>query len=201
VLFLKVSDLNLPQNQRQIVSAATAFFVDKESIGAMTSVPKGAVVLPKRGAAISTNKKRLTSCHCLLDPNLLAVVPGANLTSDYLFAWLERFDLRSITDSNTLPQINKKDLEPVLLQLPSLSEQRAMASHLSAIEAKLSAEVKRRMALDNLFQSLLHNLMTGRVRVNHLFDELVEADPGVGPVGGAHGGAPQRGGNHGTGTR
>jgi hypothetical protein len=64
--------------------------------------------------------------------------------------------------------------------------------------------------------------MTGRVRVNHLFDELVGADPrscrgrtrGCAPTGGdpagetnrtrdegAHGGAPLRGASHGTGTR
>jgi restriction endonuclease S subunit len=97
--------------------------------------------------------------------------------------------------------VNIPVLQHLLVPKPDLAEQQQIASRLSIVQAKLAAEEKRRLALDNLFQSLLHNLMTGCVRVNHLFDELVGADPRVGPVGGAHGGAPLRGGNRGTGTR
>lgn len=165
ILFLKVSDLNHPANQRRVVTSAAAFSVDDESERALKLVPEGAIVLPKRGAAIATNKKRLTTCGCLLDPNLVAVIPGPQLVSDYLYAWFERFDLRTITDTTTLPQINKKDLEPLQIPLPPLPEQREIAAQLAAVDAKLAAEESRRSALVALFQSLLQHLMTGKVRL------------------------------------
>jgi type I restriction enzyme S subunit len=168
VLYLKVSDMNHPSNLRRIVTAASAFNVSREAASALNAVPSGATVLPKRGAAIATNKKRLTTCLCLLDPNLVAIIPGDKLAHDYLFAWFERFDLRTITDTTTLPQINKKDIEPLVLPVPSQEEQRWMASWLSAVEKKAEQEEARRDALNILFQSLLHHLMTGKVRVNDL---------------------------------
>jgi type I restriction enzyme S subunit len=42
---------------------------------------------------------------------------------------------------------------------------------LSAIDTKLAAEEKRRAALDALFQSLLHHLMTGKVRLSEFTRE------------------------------
>ena len=49
--------------------------------------------------------------------------------------------------------------------LPPLSEQRDIAAQLAAVDAKLGAEELRRAALAALFQSLLHHLMTGKVRL------------------------------------
>jgi restriction endonuclease S subunit len=55
---------------------------------------------------------------------------------------------------------------------PPLPDQQAVASYLSAIDTKLLSEKARRVALDQLFQSLLHHLMTGKVRVDHLVGQL-----------------------------
>jgi type I restriction enzyme S subunit len=74
--------------------------------------------------------------------------------------------------TTNLACINATKLKALPVPLPALSEQRAIVSYLSAADAKLAAEEARRAALDRLFHSLLHNLMTGRVRVNHLGEQL-----------------------------
>lgn len=129
--------------------------------------------------------------------------PHDRLDNKFLLHWLLSDSFTNVIVPNQartgIPKVNREQLNSTHLPLPPLTTQRTIASHLSVVDAKLVAEEKRRAALDNLFQSLLHNLMTGRVRVNHLFDELVGADPRVGPVASAHGGASLRGGNHGTG--
>ena len=61
--------------------------------------------------------------------------------------------------------INTQTIRSTILPLPPLPEQREIAAQLSALDAKLAAEESRRAALAALFQSLLHHLMTGRVRV------------------------------------
>src|SRR5581483_4521152 len=111
LLFLKVSDLNDLANSRVVTRAASEARLTTDSLSKLSYVPTGSVVFPKRGAAIATNKKRLTGQPSLLDPNLIALCPGSNVVPKYLLAWLENFDLRSITDDATLPQINKKDLQ------------------------------------------------------------------------------------------
>jgi type I restriction enzyme S subunit len=51
------------------------------------------------------------------------------------------------------------------LPLPPLDEQREIARMLQAVDAKIAAEERRRAALEELFKTLLHQLMTGKVRV------------------------------------
>ena len=60
--------------------------------------------------------------------------------------------------------VNIPVLQSLLLPLPSLPEQREIAHILSTVDAKIAAEEARRAALDALFHTLLHHLMTGRVR-------------------------------------
>ena len=60
---------------------------------------------------------------------------------------------------------NRNEISVLRIPLPALPEQREIAAQLSAVDAKLAAEESRRAALAALFQSLLHQLMTGKVRV------------------------------------
>jgi len=54
------------------------------------------------------------------------------------------------------------------IPLPPLPIQQKIASILSAIDAKIEAEENKKQALEELFKTLLHNLMTAKIRVNHL---------------------------------
>ena len=165
VHFVKVADMNLTGNERRFTHSNVMMNVEKRITTKLNAVPSQATVLPKRGAAIATNKKRMTTTYTLLDPNLMAVIPSAGLVPEYLFAWFETFDLRSITDTTTLPQLNKKDIEPLPFPVPPLNEQRAIADMLSTVQAKVSTEHSRSAALHGLFESLLDNLMTGKQRM------------------------------------
>ena len=68
----------------------------------------------------------------------------------------------------TLPSLQKHDLIDFKIPLPPLPTQQKIASILSAIDAKIEAEENKKKALEELFKSLLHNLMTGKIRVNNL---------------------------------
>lgn len=68
----------------------------------------------------------------------------------------------------TIKGIPRKDLLNILIPLPPLPTQQKIASILSAIDAKIEAEENKKQALEELFKSLLHNLMTAKIRVNQL---------------------------------
>ena len=68
----------------------------------------------------------------------------------------------------TLPSLQKHDLIDFKIPLPPLPTQQKIASILSAIDAKIEAEENKKKALEELFKTLLDNLMTAKIRVNHL---------------------------------
>lgn len=64
--------------------------------------------------------------------------------------------------------VSSSQLKIFKLPLPPLRIQQKIASILSAIDAKIEAEENKKKALEELFKSLLHNLMTANIRVNQL---------------------------------
>lgn len=64
--------------------------------------------------------------------------------------------------------INIPALTSLMLPLPPLLEQQRIAEILQAVDRKIEAEEARKRALEGLFKSLLHHLMTGKVRVKDL---------------------------------
>lgn len=86
-----------------------------------------------------------------------------------LYALQTEGALRRIHDSalrSGVPHINLSIFRAFKIPLPPLSDQEAIVSLLSAVDRKIEIEEECRAALDSLFQSLLHDLMTARLRVD-----------------------------------
>lgn len=145
-LLMKVSDTNRPGNERIIDSCAQW---SRAQGPRSATCPPGSIVIPKRGGAIGTNKKRLTSRSTVLDPNLMAIVPGPNVNLDYLFAWFLRFDLKSISSGSSVPQLNKQDLAPLQVPIPPMTRQLDFAHAISRVEDR-RVEHRRQLSLLDL---------------------------------------------------
>lgn len=65
----------------------------------------------------------------------------------------------------TAQGISQGELRKIVLPLPSLRDQVVIADMFEAIDKKIRAGEQRREALDQLFKTLLHELMTGRIRL------------------------------------
>lgn len=66
---------------------------------------------------------------------------------------------------SSYPAVTDQDVLREVIPLPPLDEQREIARMLQAVDAKIAAEQARRAALEELFKTLLHALMSGRRRV------------------------------------
>lgn len=160
-LLVKVSDMNHPGNST-FLQATSGWTEKKTPIG--TTLDAGAVIFPKRGAAIATNKKRITTRQSALDPNLMGVSPDQKkLLTDYLFHWFQSFDLQSIASGSTVPQLNKKDLAPLSIPLPPLREQHAFAEKVTAIRAERDHVARALEADEELFAALQHRAFRGEL--------------------------------------
>jgi type I restriction enzyme S subunit len=73
--------------------------------------------------------------------------------------------LNSKTTGSTIPHVNKTVFENLLIPLPPLEEQKQIAHILSTIDKKIEVEQKRKEILKELFETMLHKLMSGEIRL------------------------------------
>ncbi len=160
-LQLKVSDLNLAENAEHVVIAAS--FSDKPGSRSGTA-PAGAIVFPKRGGAIATNKKRTLARPAILDPNLMGVAPKPqHLNSPFLAAWFKFLDLASISSGSSVPQLNKQDLAPLDISVPPLQLQEVYKARKDQLSENVSHGSASLFASDRLFTTLQHRAFTGQL--------------------------------------
>ncbi|PJK23862.1 type I restriction endonuclease subunit S [Mycobacterium goodii] len=96
----------------------------------LPQVPAGSVLIAKRGGAIALNRVRLTTLPSFMDTNVMALVPGDEVDSEYLYYWLDFRGLWDIADVTSVPQINNKHINPLVIELPELVEQQKIAGAL-----------------------------------------------------------------------
>jgi len=75
--------------------------------------------------------------------------------------WLKMLATRGVSQSN----ISATKLGQFVIRLPSPVEQEQIVQLLSAVDRKIEVEERRKAALQALFKTMLHQLMTGQVRV------------------------------------
>jgi type I restriction enzyme S subunit len=95
----------------------------------------------------------------------LAAINGSESLDNWFVFYLLIFAKRRLENrgtGSTFKSINKGVLQNFSIPLP---EQRRIAHMLSAADRKIEAEERRKVALQALFKTMLHQLMTGRIRV------------------------------------
>jgi len=91
--------------------------------------------------------------------------------ADEIQARLKSIASRAVSQSN----ISATRLRGFLIPLPSTSEQDEIVEIVTGIDQRLNFHRRKHAALRDLFRTLLHELMTAKIRINSLnFDECME---------------------------
>lgn len=154
-LHIKVGDMNLPGNETDIQVAREW---SSKGSGAIIA-PAGTILIPKRGGAIATNKKRVLSRPCALDPNLMAIGPGDGLRQEVLLEWFKQFDLTSITSGSAVPQLNKGDLAPLRITVPPLAMQDRFVDVSRKVRSAMVRQGEQLMSIQAICAALTSNLL------------------------------------------
>jgi type I restriction enzyme, S subunit len=83
----------------------------------------------------------------------------------FVYYQLHTIKLESFNDKTSVPGVNRNQLHSIRLAYPNTEEQVEIASILTTTDRKILAELKWKLALETLFNTLLHHLMTGKTRV------------------------------------
>ncbi|MDO9538370.1 MAG: restriction endonuclease subunit S [Thermoplasmata archaeon] len=99
------------------------------------------------------------------------------ITSEHIFSYLRLPGVRNAIASKMegatgRQRIPKSVISSVQIPLPPLPEQQHIAAVLSSIDDKIQAEEGKKNAQNDLFKTLLNDLMTAKIRVNGLNIEV-----------------------------
>jgi len=172
--FMKVEDFNLAANARRIATTQIGFVASKNP--SFKLLPIGTVVIAKRGVAILKNRVRTTAVPVALDPNLMGLKVRDDICPEFFRYQLEWRNLARYVESSGVPQLNNKDLYPRWFVRAPEDQQKAIVDVISAAERQEDALAEKLNAFEQLKKSLMHDLLTGTVRVDPaLFKEEAAA--------------------------
>ncbi|MCK8106002.1 restriction endonuclease subunit S [Pseudoalteromonas sp. 2CM41L] len=128
--------------------------------------PKGSTLIPKRGGAILTNKKRMLLEDASYDSNIMGLKANeATISDDYLFAFMRTIDLANFVDASTIPQVNNKHIVQMQIPLASTEKQANVVSRVNLLVKKvetMNSEIQRQLNdLQALKSSILDSAFKG----------------------------------------
>ena len=132
VPYIKVGDMNYSGNEYYITTSSR-YVTEKTAGKGIFEI--GTVIFPKRGGAIGTNKKRLTTLPICADLNVMGVTPNkSHILPSYLMAYFDLVDLGSLDNGSSVPQINNKDIAPLRICIPPIEIQNQFADFVRQID-------------------------------------------------------------------
>jgi type I restriction enzyme S subunit len=123
ILFCKVSDMNLPGNEKWIKTTNHTIDEEIKNQYNIKIHSKGTVIFPKIGGAIATNKRRIISRLTAIDNNCLGITPNDFCSTDWLFLILTSIDFTQYQSGTSIPALNQGTLAEIVTSLPPLAEQ------------------------------------------------------------------------------
>ena len=132
VPYIKVGDMNYSGNEYYITTSSR-YVTEKTAGKGIFEI--GTVIFPKRGGAIGTNKKRLTTLPICADLNVMGVTPNkSHILPSYLMAYFDLVDLGSLDNGSSVPQINNKDIAPLRICIPPINLQNEFAKFVEQVD-------------------------------------------------------------------
>lgn len=123
--FFKVSDMNLPTNKTFMKKAnnyVTDQQINEKKWKVINDVP--AVIFAKVGAAIMLNRKRIVIEPFLIDNNNMSYSFSTHWDTNFGNIYFQTLNLPKYAQVGALPSYNSKDIGTILVNLPSLNEQK-----------------------------------------------------------------------------
>lgn len=153
--FIKVSDMNLPGNERFIQRANN--WIRKADASKYRLHPPGAVVFAKIGEALRANRRRVLVRETIIDNNMMSAAPKGGINPAFLLYVLEGIDFNDISRGSALPYLAAGDLNKLSVTIPKPEAQSAIANTLSLLDRKI--ELNRRMneTLEGMAQAIFRD--------------------------------------------
>lgn len=157
--FIKCSDMNAPGNERAMMTAAN--WVDADALKSMKAKvwPVGTVIFPKVGAALLTEKRRILGRAAAFDNNVMGLLAGERIMSEYLMLFMETVRLGDVVQQGAVPSVNQSHVKALPLNLPPMKEQRRIVSVVAAVDDAVAAIAVEHAVLARTYAALADSIL------------------------------------------
>ena len=182
--FIKVSDMNLPENQICIRKANHWVSEDVRAEMKAKTFPKGTTVFAKIGEGLKQNRVRLLVRDTLIDNNMMGAMPKPDVVEPAFFFYrLSDFDIASTATGTALPYLTVSTLERSRFTIPPLSIQRQITAILAAYDDLIENNTRRIQILERMAQALYREWFVHFRFPGHAKVKLVDSPLGGIPQG------------------
>lgn len=128
-------------------------------------IPPGSTLFVCIGSTIG--KVAQNAIACATNQQINSVVANSNYSDDFVYHLLESKSemIAALAGRHAVPIINKTQFSSILVSAPELAEQRRIADFLSSVDANISAESSRLVALKAHKRALLEQLFPAQENV------------------------------------
>jgi len=110
----------------------------------LVKAPKGAVLFPKSGAAIATNRRAVLGMDAYIVGHLFALVADPeSVTMEWLYSAMRQIDMMEHSDNVGYPSLKKSAVEKITIPLPPIAEQKRIVG---VLNRKMAAVTMARTA-------------------------------------------------------
>ena len=166
--FYKVSDMNLAGNEWSLTRANN--YIDEAARKRLRAAvfPKGSIVFPKVGGAISTNKKRVIEREGCCDNNVMGLVADEKrVVPEFLHEWLHSVDIYDFSNKANPPSITQGTVASWPLRVPLRDKQidivRSIKDVRRSFEGLRKRYQERSIEIAELRQSILKKAFSGHL--------------------------------------
>lgn len=150
--YYKVADMNTLGNDVYL-DITSSYKIDANKL-----FPKGAIVFPKNGAAVSTNKKRILKYDSIVDLNTGVAIFSKSINEKFAYYWFIDTDFKKYVRGGALPTLDIKSLKDKPFPYIDKSTQLAIVSELDKINELIRLKKEQLKDFDNLAQSLFYEM-------------------------------------------
>jgi len=142
----------------------TKSHITNKGFSSTRKIPQDSVLIVCIGSTIG--KTGITSTECSTNQQINTIICQEN---DYLFTYylMTQYskNIKSMAGTQAVPIINKTEFSSILVQLPSILEQKKIASILSSIDTRIESKQQKLSQTKSLKKALMNDLLTGKKRV------------------------------------
>ena len=184
--FYKVSDMTLSGNETYMINTNNSISRETASSLGATIFPERAIIFPKVGGAMLTNKRRILTKPSCIDNNMMGCVLNSETIFDFLFLRLQTLDLGLIRKPGPVPAIGEGEVRAFRVPCPPEEEQLEIVEYVkvqtSAIDQAISRAQREIELMREYRTRLISDVVTGQVDVRGIEvpevaeEELLEPD-------------------------
>ncbi len=127
-------------------------------------IPQGILITSTR---MALGKAVVYEVGVAINQDLKALFPKPELSTQYLYFWFQYHgqSIDELGSGSTVKGISLPDLKKIEFSLPLIPEQTAIATILSDMDTEIAALESRLAKTRSLKQGMMHNLLTGKIRL------------------------------------